>query len=84
MNLVFSPSAKDFLQKIDLKNRDFLRRKIFDLAKLKNPLRSPNVLKIKLFNFYRFRAGDFRIFFKIKNDEILIGQIRRRNEKNYR
>jgi len=84
MRIIFSKQARGFILNLDEKNKDFLKSKIIALANLENPLGSPSVLKVKLFNFFRLRAGNFRIFFDIENDTLSVFEIRRKNEKTYK
>ena len=84
MKVLFLPRAEKSLTKFSTTEQKFIVEKILIFSKSPQPLKSPNVRKVKLFNFFRLRVGKFRVFFEIEDSLILIGQIRRRNEKTYR
>ena len=84
MKILFLPQAEKSLEKFFKQDQLFIIKKILHLEKIKNPLIIKNIKKVKLFNFFRLRIINFRVFFEIKDNEILISEIRRRSEKTYR
>jgi len=84
MKILFLPQAEKSLEKFSKQDQLFIIKKILHLEKIKNPLIIKNIKKVKLFNFFRLRITNFRVFFEIKDNEILISEIRRRSEKTYR
>jgi mRNA interferase RelE/StbE len=57
-----------------------------DILGLANQPRPPGAEKLTGVDIYRLRRGDFRIVYKVYDDErlVLIGGVRRRNERTYR
>jgi len=84
MKALFLPRAEKSLAKFTPAEQKFIIEKVLIFSKNSQPLRNPNVRKVKLFNFFRLRVGKFRVFFEIEDNSILIGQICRRDEKTYR
>ena len=57
-----------------------------DILALATQPRPPGAEKLTGFDIYRIRRGDFRIVYKVYDDErlVLIGTVLRRNERTYR
>ncbi len=84
MKIVFTPNALAELIKFEIKDQIFVRGKIVDLSEIDDIFHHPNVKKLKTIPYFRFRAGDFRIFFDINGSILWVQKILRRNEKTYK
>jgi len=70
------------LRKLTKKERDFLYKKIFDLQSKK--VDNLNIIKIKNSDFFRLRAGNFRIIFYYKDKKFILIDIKIRNDNTYK
>ncbi|MBI5415050.1 type II toxin-antitoxin system RelE/ParE family toxin [Candidatus Peregrinibacteria bacterium] len=84
MKIVFAPNALRELYSFQKKDQLFLQKKLSELMEYENVLDHPKVKKLRLLPYYRYRAGDFRIFFDAEGNIITIYKISRRSEKTYR
>ncbi len=69
------------LRKISKKQRAILENIILSLISGKNTIK---ISKIKDTKFYKVRNKNFRIIFHYENKEVIIDDIRLRNEKTYK
>ncbi len=84
MEIIFSHTAKNNIQKLQKNDQEYIKEKILFLSKLENIFNYPKIKKLESLQFYRFRTWNFRIFFNIINWKILINNITRRDEKTYK
>ena len=78
MNIELTKSCIKDLKKIDIKQRKIILEKI---ELLKNYPDTPNIKKLtNYYPPYRFRVGNYRILFDIKDDIIFIINIKHRKE----
>ena len=69
--------TESFTKKITKSEFKQIYKKIYDYVYpilQQNPFFGPNIkrLKGKYSDYYRYRIGDYRLFYKINNDEIII------------
>ena len=67
----------DFIKKIKTINYKNLYKKIVEYVYpmlRRNPYYGPNIKRLRgnLSNYYRYRIGDYRLFYQIKNKKIMI------------
>ncbi len=67
----------DFIKKIKTINYKNLYKKIVEYVYpmlRRNPYYGPNIKRLRgnLSNYYRYRIGDYRLFYQIKNEKIMI------------
>ncbi len=79
--------TEQFVKKIEKNKYKRLYKKILDYVYpllRKNPYFGPNIkrLKGKLSEYYRYRIGDYRLFYKIDNEKIIIFVIDIADRKN--
>jgi mRNA-degrading endonuclease RelE of RelBE toxin-antitoxin system len=83
MKLVFTKKALKELHELPEKDQIFIEKKLHEWVEGENILSHPNVKNLKSLGYYRYRAGDFRIFFDIHGVILYIVKVDRRNEKTY-
>ena len=83
MKITFLKSAIKDLHKLSHKDQKFIQNKLLEFSTCENVFYHPKVKKLKIMD-YRYRAGDFRIFFSIKDKVVVIQKIKLRNEKTYK
>ena len=72
----FSPKAQRELKNLSPNIQIRIKKKLFDNAKLSNPLdRAKPLINLPPAS-YRFRIGKYRVFFYIKNNSIFIERLK--------
>ncbi len=67
------------LQKLEKKVQQRIKKKLQFLSTIKNPTSLAKRLKGKK-DIFRFRAGDYRIVFKLKGQEIILLLVKHRKD----
>lgn len=83
MKIVFAPNALRELHSFDKKDQKFIQQKLIQLTESKDVFHHPKIKKLTNLSYYRYRAGDFRIFFDVNGNILSIFKISRRNENTY-
>lgn len=78
--------TESFIKEIEKSQYKKLYKKIIDYVYpilKKNPYFGPNIKKLKgnYSDYYRYRLGDYRLFYKVDNEKIIIFIIDIRNRK---
>jgi len=76
----FKVKAAKELEKLPLQIRKRILKKLKFYSLQKNPLKFAEKLKDQRFGEYRFRIGDYRILFDIKNQKIIILKVGHRKD----
>ena len=76
----FNPKAVKELEKLPLKVRKRILKKLKFYSSQKNPLRFAKKISDPRFGEYRFRIGDYRLIFDFKGKKILILKIGHRKD----
>jgi mRNA interferase RelE/StbE len=70
MRYVFTPSAIQSLKKLRVADRKRIFEKLDFFFATENPLSFAKHLRESELGSYRFRVGDFRIIFDVRNDTV--------------
>ena len=84
MKIIFAPNALRELHLLQEKDQIFIQDKLIYLLQLNDILKYSKVKKLKGLPYFRYRVGDFRIFFDIENDVLSIYKILRRSKNPYK
>lgn len=76
----FNPKAVKEFEKLPLKVRKRILKKLKFYSSQKNPLRFAKKISDPRFGEYRFRIGDYRLIFDFKGKKILILKIGHRKD----
>lgn len=69
--VVIDKKAEKYIKKLDSSSRKRISNSLLELSE--NPFTNHNVKKLKGFeDIYRKRVGDFRIIFKVEDDNLAI------------
>lgn len=77
--LIFEKSALNFFRKLDKNLQERIGKKIESLKN--NPSLGESLIG-NLSGLYRLRIGDYRVIYKIKNEELIILVLKIRRRKN--
>ena len=80
MKIVFKESAAQQIRKLGRSIRIRILRKLQFYASQKNPLRWVEPLKDPRFGNWRFRIGNYRILFDIKDNTIIVLKVGHRRD----
>ena len=84
MKVVFTKKSLKNLYDLPEADQFFIEKKLNELLESDDVLHHSKVKKLKSLGYYRYRAGDFRVFFDVDGRVLYIVKIDRRNEKTYR
>jgi mRNA-degrading endonuclease RelE of RelBE toxin-antitoxin system len=56
MEIIFSHTAKNNIQKLQKNDQEYIKEKILFLSKLENIFNYPKIKKLESLQFYRFRT----------------------------
>jgi mRNA interferase RelE/StbE len=80
MKIIFKESGAKSLKKLDFSIRLRILEKLRFYASQENPLQFAERLKDKRFGEWRFRIGDYRVLFDLKNNKIIILKVGHRKD----
>ena len=84
MKIIFAPNALRELHILQEKDLLFIKEKLIHILSVDSITKHPKVKKLKGLPYYRYRIGNFRIFFDIENHIFTIYKILSRSEKTYK
>lgn len=82
MKMEFNKQAKKDFDKLDNSIKKQIYKKLRYIESLENPRDDGKALKGNLFNFWRYRSGDYRIITQILDDKLIILIIKIANRKD--
>ncbi|OGG30673.1 hypothetical protein A3A63_00635 [Candidatus Gottesmanbacteria bacterium RIFCSPLOWO2_01_FULL_46_9] len=80
MNYLFRPSAEKQFAKLDRQTQSAIAQKLTYFASTPNPLSFAKRLTDLSVGQYRFRIGDYRVIFCVKEETIIVLAIGHRSE----
>ncbi len=84
MIIQFTQGALNDLTQFAKNNQFFIKKKLITLQQIERIQHHPKIKKLKFLPYFRYRCGDFRVFFTQDGEILLIQKIRRRSEKTYK